>query len=173
MSKKTSRAISASVDQSYEAPPAYEVPVYRLQLVKEGSATVSIPITKPEDVALLLPDVAQADREHMVALYLNTKLRVIGRHTVSIGTLNTSLCHPREVLKLGLVLSAHAFVIVHNHPSGDLTPSVEDDQVTRTIAQAGHLLQVRLLDHIILGPEGGCFSYQAQRPDCLNGGTNS
>jgi DNA repair protein RadC len=150
---------------------AYPIPVFRLQLVKEAEGMIaSGPINSPADVLALLPDVAQADREHMVALYLDTKHRVLGRHTISIGTLNASLIHPREVFKVALMLNAHALLLlVHNHPSGDITPSIHDDRVTRAIAKAGELLEVRLLDHIIIGPALRCYSYKEHKPELFKG----
>lgn len=147
----------------------YPIPVFRLQLVREGAGTAP-PITCAEDAARLLEDVAVSDREQMVALFLDTKHRPLGRHVISIGTLNASLIHPRETLKCALLANAHAFILAHNHPSGDVTPSREDDRITQTIAKAGHLLQVALLDHVILSPGGSFYSYQEQRPEALQGG---
>ena len=149
-------------------PKQYEMPVLRLQLIREGVTNAS-PIKCARDVVELLKDVALADREQMVAVFLDTKNHPIGRHIISIGTLNTSLVHPRETLKCALLANAHAFILAHNHPSGDVTPSQEDDAITQVIAKAGQLLQVALLDHVILSPNGEHYSYQEHKPETLQG----
>ena len=147
----------------------YSVPVYRLRLVQDGTAEVS-PLTSPVDVARHLGDVASSDREQMVALFLDTKNRPIGRHLVSVGTVDSTPVQPRDVFRAALVAgSVNGIILAHNHPSGDVTPSRCDDEVTRLIAQAGTLLGIRLLDHVILAPDGGHFSYRDRRPDCLEG----
>jgi DNA repair protein RadC len=145
----------------------YSVPVYRLQLVQDGTAEVS-PLTSPADVARHLGDVATSDREQMVALFLDTKNRPIGRHLVSVGTVDSTPVQPRDVYRAALVSGAvNGIILAHNHPSGDVTPSRCDDEVTRLIARAGTLLGIRLLDHVILAPDGGHFSFRDRRPDCL------
>ena len=160
MTKKTTRKGDA-------AP--YSIPVYRLRLVQDGTADVS-PLTAPADVARHLGDVATSDREQMVALFLDTKNRPIGRHLVSVGTVDSTPVQPRDVFRAALVSGAvNGLILVHNHPSGDVTPSRCDDEVTRLIAKAGTLLGIRLLDHVILAPDGGHFSYRDRRPDCLEG----
>jgi len=150
----------------------YTIPVYKLQLVQEGTAA-TMPVTGPAELAFHLKEIATADREHMVVIFLDTKNRPIGRQVVSIGTLNATLVHPREVFKAALIAGgsgANAVILGHNHPSGDLTPSREDDDVTRKIARAGALLCIPLLDHVILSPDGSFYSYKNERPDCLDGG---
>ena len=152
-------------------PPAgaYPVPVYRLQLVEDGTANVS-PLTTPAEVAMHLGEIAAADREHMVALFLDTKNRPIGRHLVSVGTVNATPVQPRDVFRAALVAGAvNALILSYNHPSGDVTPSREDDESTRAIARSGKLLGISLLDHVILAPDGSHFSYRDRRPDCLEG----
>jgi DNA repair protein RadC len=143
--------------------------VYRLRLVQEGTAEVS-PLTAPADVARHLADVACSDREQMVALFLDTKNRPIGRHLVSVGTVDSTPVQPRDVFRAALVAGAvNGIILAHNHPSGDLTPSRSDDEATRNVARAGALLGIRLLDHVILAPDGGHFSYRDRRPDCVEG----
>jgi DNA repair protein RadC len=151
-------------------PIQYTIPVYKLKLVREGRAK-TMPVTGPAELAFHLKEIATADREHMVVIFLDTKNRPIGRQVVSIGTLNATLVHPREVFKAALITGGtNAVILAHNHPSGDLSPSREDDEVTRKIARAGALLCIPLLDHIILAPDGAFYSYKDNRPDCLNGG---
>jgi DNA repair protein RadC len=149
----------------------YEMPVFRLQLVQEGTVPFAS-IASPEAVAAHLQDLASADREQMVAVYLNAKNRPVGRQTVSIGTLNSTLVDPAMVFKGALMAGAFALILAHNHPSGDTTPSREDDRVTERIAQAGRLLDVRLLDHVVLSPSGDFYSYKQRNPACLEGGAS-
>jgi len=92
-------------------------------------------------------------KEHLFVLHLNTKNRVIRHENVSVGTLNASLIHPREVFKSAIRESAHSIILVHNHPSGDVEPSNADRQVTGILKQAGSILQIELLDHVIVGKE--------------------
>ncbi len=112
-------------------------------------------ITTPEDVvALCLPQLRGADREHFWALVLNTKNRLVRTVEVSVGSLNASIVHPRELFKEAVRLSAAAVVVVHNHPSGDPTPSGADIQLTRRLAKAGDVLGIELLDHVVIGDGG-------------------
>ncbi len=90
-------------------------------------------------------------KEHLFVLHLNTKNQIIRHEQVSVGTLNASLIHPREVFKSAIRESAHAIILVHNHPSGDVEPSNADRQVTSLLKEASGLLQIDLLDHIIIG----------------------
>lgn len=138
-------------------PLGYEVPVYRCQLVKETALTMAerAVIAKPEDAARLLAEYLQgADREYFVVMLLDTKNRVIGLSTVSVGILDSSLVHPREVFKPAIISNAASILVGHNHPSGDPTPSGEDHRVTERLQQAGELLGIDLLDHVIIGEEG-------------------
>jgi DNA repair protein RadC len=89
--------------------------------------------------------------ECFVALMLNTRRRVKGHYLVSIGTMDTLLVHPREVFRLALITSAAAVVLMHNHPSGEPSPSEADIKVTRDLIRAGQLLKIEVIDHVILG----------------------
>jgi DNA repair protein RadC len=97
------------------------------------------------------PLLENSDREMMLALYLDTRNRLIGIHTVSVGTLNATTAQPREVFKAALLLNAATVVLAHNHPSGDPTPSADDVAVTARVRTAGETLGVSLLDHVIVG----------------------
>lgn len=100
-----------------------------------------------------------ADREVCVAVTLNTRLRATGQSLVSIGTLNESIVHPRDVFRAAVALNAYSVLLMHNHPSGDSDPSDADHRMTRRIAEAGKILQINLLDHVIVG--NGCrFSFK-------------
>jgi DNA repair protein RadC len=93
------------------------------------------------------------DCECFVVLLLTTRRRVKGHHLVSIGTIDTILVHPREVFRAAVIYGAAAIVVMHNHPSGDPTPSEADVKVTRDLMRAGQLLKIELLDHVIIGAD--------------------
>lgn len=91
------------------------------------------------------------DREHIYALLLNTKNVLISAELVSIGSLSATIIHPREILKPAIIASAASIILVHNHPTGDPTPSREDIEFTRRFAKCGKLMGIELLDHIVIG----------------------
>ncbi len=106
----------------------------------------------PERVAELLREESRPqDVEQFRVVLLNTRRRLIGLETISQGTLDTLLVHPREVFKRAIAANASAVVLVHNHPSGDPTPSEADIKVTRDLIRAGQLLKIEVLDHVIIG----------------------
>jgi DNA repair protein RadC len=112
-------------------------------------------ISTPEDVVrLCATQLRGLDREHFWALPLNTKNQLLRMVEVSVGSLNASIVHPRELFKEAVRLSAAAVVVVHNHPSGDPTPSGADIQLTRRLAKAGDVLGIELLDHVVIGDGG-------------------
>lgn len=94
--------------------------------------------------------------ECFAVLFLNTRRRIKGHQLVSIGTLDTILVHPREVFRLAIITAASAVVLMHNHPSGDPTPSEADIKVTRDLIRAGQLLKIEVLDHVIMGNARHC-----------------
>ncbi len=106
---------------------------------------------------LLAPKMRDLKKERFIALYLNTKNVLLRSETVSIGSLNGSFIHPREVFKTAILESAASVIIAHNHPSGDPMPSKEDEEVTQRLIEAGKLMGIKLLDHVIIG-EGGFHS---------------
>jgi len=99
----------------------------------------------------MFSDIHHADREMFFVVTLNQKHKIIDKHLVSMGTLTCSLVHPREVYRTALLDNAAAVVFVHNHPSGDCTPSKEDNELTKRLCEAGKLLGIRVLDHVIVG----------------------
>ncbi len=114
----------------------------------------------PARVLEAIPDEVRAGRkEHLLAFYLNARSQLLHRETVSIGTLQASLVHPREVFSPALAHSAAAVVVAHNHPSGDCNPSADDRDATRRLVRAGEILGVPLLDHIIVAGTG-FFSFR-------------
>lgn len=113
------------------------------------------PLSRPAEVhRVLAPEVRGLEKETFHALLLDTRHRLLERVRVSEGTLTTSLVHPREVFGPALRRAAAAVVVAHNHPSGDPEPSAEDRAVTRRLLDAGRLLGVPLLDHVVVGAEG-------------------
>lgn len=120
---------------------------------RTGQATKPEPnrIDAPEDAFALVQDLRLEKREHFVALFLDAKNGVIRRATIHVGTLTMSLVGVREVFREGVREGASQLIVAHNHPSGDPTPSPEDIDVTQKLADAGKLLDIPLVDHIIVG----------------------
>ncbi len=110
-------------------------------------------ICSSSDVYQLFRYLCHETCEHFLALHLDTKNRISCVDHVSVGSLNASIVHPREVLKTALLSSAAAIALVHNHPSGDVAPSQEDIQLTRRIKDACELIGIRCLDHVIIGSD--------------------
>lgn len=120
--------------------------------VVQGDPAQRRQIKSPNDIAnLLLLEMSHLDQEHLRTVLLDTKNRIQAISTVYIGSLNTSMVRVGEVFKTAVKLNSAALIVVHNHPSGDATPSPEDVLVTREIIQAGKLLDVDVLDHLIIG----------------------
>jgi DNA repair protein RadC len=94
------------------------------------------------------------ERECLVVLLLNVRKRVKGHQLLTIGTMDTMLVHPREVFRAAIVSCASAIVLMHNHPSGDSSPSEADIKVTRDLIRAGQLLKIEVLDHVVIGNSG-------------------
>jgi DNA repair protein RadC len=139
------------------------IPVYQVMLVRDGSCVTDRKIVQsPLDVYSVLKNYLNPeslDREHFVVAMLNTKNKIIGLHTVSIGCLNASVVHPREVFKPALLSNAATVILAHNHPSGNPDPSDEDLSVTRRLFDAGKILGINVRDHIILGDDS-FFSFK-------------
>ncbi len=111
-------------------------------------------IRSPEDAAnYVMEDMRFLSQEHFVCLYLNTKNQVLHQQTIFIGSLNASIVHPREVFKEAFRRSAASFICIHNHPSGDPSPSREDIEVTKRLNECGKLIGIELLDHLIIGDQ--------------------
>jgi DNA repair protein RadC len=120
----------------------------------------SLTIDSPLAVAELCSEMRFLDRESLRVVLLNAKQHLIKVATVSQGTVNESLAHPREILKPVITHSAYSFIMVHNHPSGDPSPSEADLRLTRRISEASRVLQLNLIDHVIIGtPAPGRSSY--------------
>ena len=122
-------------------------------------------LDSPELVSELVgPEMRRLRTESLRVILLDTRYRLVHIEEVSVGSLNESIAHPREIFRPALTYSAHAVIVVHNHPSGDASPSQADHSLTRRLAEAAELLQIKLLDHIIIGApaEGnpGYFSFK-------------
>ena len=92
-----------------------------------------------------------ADREEFIVLLLDVKNKLLGFHVVSVGSLTSSVVHPREVYKVAILGNAASLILLHNHPSGDPTPSNEDLQITNRLCQIGEVLGIKVLDHVVIG----------------------
>lgn len=136
-----------------------EVKVVNIRLVKEPSLYGENPITCPDDVMkVVAKELKDYDREVFAIINLKSDGKPINLNICSVGTLNSSMVSPREVFKSAILSNAAAFIAVHNHPSGNKTPSEEDKDVTERLAECGRMLDIRMLDHIIVAGETGEIS---------------
>ena len=133
------------------------IDIINIQMIKERQLLYNgNRLTTPEQAAEAFCSlVGNPDRECFVALLLDGKNRISGLHLVSQGSLNQSIVHPRETFKAAILANAAAVILAHNHPSGDTTPSSEDIAITRRLKEAGELLGVRILDHVIVDTDSG------------------
>ncbi len=138
----------------------YRIPKYRINLIRE--ATVSFEskrFSNSRDVfKTFREEMLTYDREHFLAVMLDSKNNIIGVNDVSVGSLSTSVVHPREVYKAAIAVNAAAIMFLHNHPSGDCAPSREDRECTQRLYEAGKILGIRVLDHLVVG-ENDYFSF--------------
>jgi DNA repair protein RadC len=157
----TSEQMTLLGEEHTTKPKQASVPIYRVTLVREGRVPCyNQQIRSSADASTLLHTyLADVDREHFVIILLNQKNRVIGINTVSIGSLTASICHPREIYKPAILCNAASIVCGHNHPSTDCQQSREDRAITARLVEAGRLLGISVLDHVIIGGEGRYFSF--------------
>jgi DNA repair protein RadC len=126
----------------------------------DKSGDEAIPVLRSvSDVVAQAMELRDKKKEHLLAFFLNARHQLIAKEVISIGTLTASLAHPREIFLPAIGKSAAGLILVHNHPSGDPTPSDEDNRLTKRVAQAGVILGIELLDHVIVA-EKGCYSYK-------------
>ena len=139
--------------------------IYRLKMVKEDTVEYGdITIKSPGDIVRFAREVLEMEEmaeENFIVICLNTKNKIAGVHTVSIGSLNATIVHPREVFKAALLNNASAIVLMHNHPSGDPEPSREDIATTRRLVDAGNILGIKVFDHVVIG-DGRYISLKEQ-----------
>lgn len=110
----------------------------------------SIILLSPKDVWERMEDIRGSKKEHFVVFYLDSRNQEIKREVISVGTLNESLVHPREVFEVAIKNNAAAIIIAHNHPSGDLEPSQADIEITKKLIHAGKILDIRIVSHVIV-----------------------
>lgn len=136
---------------------------YTVQLVKETGARYDLgegvvtDMSAPKMLETIF-NLSNKTQEHLVLLTLNTKNRIVGAFTVHIGSVDSSIVSPASIFQRALLTNARSILICHNHPSGDITPSPEDIKVTQMVADAGRMIGIPLIDHIIIGEEGKYFS---------------
>ena len=136
--------------------------VLQLPLVKEAPANVAI--RTPADMARICADLRDLAQESFQVVLLNAKNRVLNRVLVTLGIADASLVHPREVFRMAIIENSAAIVLVHNHPSGDPTPSAEDLRITKQLVEAGKILDIKVLDHVIIGrPSDGSTGHMSLR----------
>ncbi|MGI5823245.1 MAG: RadC family protein [Dethiobacteria bacterium] len=132
-----------------------------LELGRRMAATLrpaALSLNSPQDVAgFLMEEMRYYHKEYFKIILLNTKNQIISLEDISVGSLNSSIVHPREIFHVSIKKSAAAIILAHNHPSGDPHPSNEDLEVTKRVAEAGEILGIKVLDHLIIG-EGKYFS---------------
>lgn len=119
-------------------------------------------ISDAKDAVAQLSDMRGLKKEHLVALYLNAKNQLVHKETISMGTLNANLVHPREVFEPALKYSAAQIIAAHNHPSGDPKPSEDDLEVTKRLTEAGKMMGIELMDHVIVS-KNSHFSFKEEK----------
>ena len=145
---------------------AVRLSVLSLRVVKERSGNydfedkkISSP-SKARDILEEVFELSELAEEVFIIMCLDTKNKVTGLFKVSQGSLNASIVHPREVFKRALMQNANSIILAHNHPSGDVTPSGEDISLTRRLQEAGDILGIEVLDHLIIGAGGRYRSFK-------------
>lgn len=118
----------------------------------EGMGVLPV-IKRPKDAVFLAGDIIKSKKENLVGFYLNGRNQVIHRETLSIGSLDASIVHPREVFQPAVQHHASSVLLVHNHPSGDSRPSNADKDITKRLAKSADILGIRLMDHVVVAQE--------------------
>ena len=119
-------------------------------------------ISDAKDAVAQLSDMRDLKKEHFVVLYLNAKNQLVHKETISMGTLNANLVHPREVFEPALKYSAAQIIAAHNHPSGDPKPSEDDLEVTKRLTEAGKMMGIEVMDHVIVS-KNSYFSFKEEK----------
>ena len=148
----------------------YKLDTAAIRMVKERPLLSDEPVNSPDKVVHLLHELLKDyDREVFAVVNFQTNMQPINMNIVSVGALNASLVHPREMLKSVVLSNAASVMLIHNHPSGTVRPSEEDKTVTAKFSQLLNLMDVGLLDHIILGPEEQYYSFHENCEKSLRG----
>ena len=147
--------------KAHDGEEGRRIETLRVSVVRERSP-LSYALAAPIDAARTARELIgdDLDREVFGILLVNTRNRVTAMHIVSVGTLSGAFVHPREVFKAAILGNAAAIILFHNHPSGDPDPSREDRELTRRLIDAGRILGIDVLDHVVLGDEGRYFSFK-------------
>ena len=143
----------------------FNLDVVSVRLVKDAPIMSGHPITNPEDAVLLLgKHLCEMDREVLCVINMKTDGTPISCHFASIGCLNESMAHPREIFKASILSNAATIMLMHNHPSGNLTPSKHDTMMTDRMAKMCELMGIPLLDHVIVGGDNRqYFSFKEKK----------
>jgi DNA repair protein RadC len=153
-------------ERTFMATRRYHLKLATWAVVRESGAPSPRTLSSPAEVAELARDLLRDhddDKEHFWAIFVNAQNRYLLHTLVSTGTQSATLVHPREVLGPALREGASGVILVHNHPSGDANPSREDLRLTRQLVDAAALLDLRLLDHVIIGNGSGVWVSMAER----------
>ena len=123
------------------------------RVLQQGLGVMPL-ISCPSEAVPLLTDIRDRRKEYFLCLYLNARNQLIHKEVISIGSLSASIVHPREVFQAAVQCTAASIILAHNHPSGDVTPSQDDIQLTQRLRQAGEIMGIEILDHLIMGDTG-------------------
>jgi len=134
----------------------YENKINSLEFIKEYSPRVKV--SSAIDIVKQSGDYKDLDKEVFVVYFLDTKNKIMKREIISMGILDASIIHPREVFRGAILFSASKIILSHNHPSGDCTPSNEDIQITKKLKEAGEMVGIAVIDHVIIGSENKYWS---------------
>lgn len=156
IAKKLGQQLEMRVcDNNDSKTPAKRVNIVSIKMVRDSSILYDVrKITSPSDaVGLGRKFLVDSDKEKVILCCLDTKNQPVSVSTISLGSINSSIVHPREVFKVAILSNAASIILFHNHPSGDSSPSMEDINVTKRLKECGTLMGIELIDHIIIGSE--------------------
>jgi len=134
--------------------------IKQLEVLEVSEKLIKAPIDVVNYIRAAKDIIKDANKEHFIVLLLNSKNKIVHVDTVSVGGLSSTAVHPREVFKLAISHSAAGIIVLHNHPSGDCSPSTNDDDITESLVACGKVLNIPVLDHLIIDMSGiGFYSY--------------
>ena len=149
----------------------YKIDQVAIRMIREPPLYSATPVDSPKRAAEFLTEVlADYDREVFCVVALDNKLRPININIASMGTLNAAMVHPREIFKSVVLSNAASIMLLHNHPSGDVSPSSPDFDVTKKLVEAGKLMGIPVIDHLIIGGmNGDIYSFRTENPELFTG----
>ena len=140
--------------------PIFKHLFVKVKIVRDGYKAGPV-IKSPENVIKSIEDmIIDRDREVFIVLHLNARNTVVAIEEVSVGSVDATIVHPREVFKAALLCNASSVILVHNHPSGNTAPSEDDKNLTKKLIDGGEILGIEVLDHVIVGNEGNYLSFK-------------